>query len=108
MAPTAEVSDGFALRQRLEMSGATVMQATPATWAMLIEAGWSGNRDLRVLCGGEAVDVCARRRIADAGEGGLERLRSNRDDNLVLAPAHPEGSANHDRPPDRQYAVLYR
>ena len=30
------------------------MQATPATWAMLIEAGWSGSRDLRVLCGGEA------------------------------------------------------
>ena len=52
---TAEVSDGFALRQRLEMSGATVMQATPATWAMLIEAGWSGNRDLRALCGGEAI-----------------------------------------------------
>ena len=31
------------------------MQATPATWAMLIEAGWTGDRDLRVLCGGEAV-----------------------------------------------------
>ena len=54
VATTAEVSDGFALRQRLEMSGATVMQATPATWAMLIEAGWSRTRDLRVLCGGEA------------------------------------------------------
>ena len=55
LAPASELSDGFALRQRLELSGATVMQATPATWAMLIEAGWSGNRDLRVLCGGEAV-----------------------------------------------------
>ena len=55
MVPASELSDGFALRRRLERSGATVMQATPATWAMLIEAGWSGNRDLRVLCGGEAV-----------------------------------------------------
>ena len=54
VAPTADLSDGFALRQRLETSGATVMQATPATWAMLIEAGWSGSRDLRALCGGEA------------------------------------------------------
>jgi amino acid adenylation domain-containing protein len=53
--PTPELHDGFALRRRLELSGANVMQATPATWAMLIEAGWSGNRNLRVLCGGEAV-----------------------------------------------------
>ena len=55
VAPASELPDGLALRRRLELSGATVMQATPATWAMLIEAGWSGNRDLRVLCGGEAV-----------------------------------------------------
>ena len=55
VAPASELRDGFALRQRLELSGATVMQATPATWAMLIEAGWTGNRVLRVLCGGEAV-----------------------------------------------------
>ena len=55
VAPTLELRDGFALRERLERSRATVMQATPATWAMLIEAGWTGDRDLRVLCGGEAV-----------------------------------------------------
>ena len=55
VAPASELRDGFALRQRLELSGAAVIQATPATWAMLIEAGWSGNRGLRVLCGGEAV-----------------------------------------------------
>ena len=55
VAPALELPDGFALRQRLERSGATVMQATPATWAMLIEAGWSGNRELRALCGGEAI-----------------------------------------------------
>ena len=55
LAPAHELPDGFALRRRLERSGATVMQATPATWGMLIEVGWSGSRDLRVLCGGEAV-----------------------------------------------------
>jgi non-ribosomal peptide synthetase component F len=55
VAPTSELPDGLALRQRLQRSRATVMQATPATWAMLIEAGWTGNRNLRVLCGGEAV-----------------------------------------------------
>src|SRR5581483_902658 len=39
----------------LSQSGATMMQATPATWRMLIEAGWSGNPGLKVLCGGEGL-----------------------------------------------------
>jgi NAD(P)-dependent dehydrogenase (short-subunit alcohol dehydrogenase family) len=55
VAPTSELRDGFALRRRLERSGATVVQATPATWTMLIEAGWTGHRSLKVLCGGEAL-----------------------------------------------------
>jgi amino acid adenylation domain-containing protein len=48
-------SDGRQLRARLASSDATVMQATPATWRMLLEAGWEGRRGLKVLCGGEAV-----------------------------------------------------
>ncbi|MET9567466.1 amino acid adenylation domain-containing protein [Streptomyces tauricus] len=35
--------------------GATVMQATPATWQMLVSDGWDGVPGLRVLCGGEAL-----------------------------------------------------
>jgi thioesterase domain-containing protein/acyl carrier protein len=31
------------------------MQATPATWRMLLEAGWEGSPHLKILCGGEAV-----------------------------------------------------
>ena len=30
------------------------MQATPATWRMLIDSGWRGDRHLKILCGGEA------------------------------------------------------
>jgi len=33
----------------------SVMQATPATWRMLVESGWPGESTLRVLCGGEAL-----------------------------------------------------
>jgi amino acid adenylation domain-containing protein len=33
----------------------TMMQATPATWRSLIEAGWRGAPDMAVLCGGEAL-----------------------------------------------------
>jgi len=38
------------------------MQATPTTWRLLIESGWAGKQDLRILCGGEALS----RSLADA------------------------------------------
>lgn len=50
-----EARDGQRLMERLETSGATVMQATPATWRMLLQAGWQGNKNLKILCGGEAL-----------------------------------------------------
>ncbi|MCC5667072.1 amino acid adenylation domain-containing protein [Nostoc sp. CHAB 5784] len=34
----------------------TVMQATPATWRLLLTSGWQGEPDLKILCGGEALD----------------------------------------------------
>ncbi|MGH9361753.1 MAG: non-ribosomal peptide synthetase, partial [Thermoanaerobaculia bacterium] len=46
-------ADGQRLARELEGSGATVMQATPATWRMLLDAGWRGDGRLVVLCGGE-------------------------------------------------------
>ena len=55
LAPQEVVSDGAHLAALIESSGATVMQATPSTWRLLIESGWRGKKDLRVLCGGEAV-----------------------------------------------------
>ena len=33
---------------------ATLVQATPTTWRMLLEAGWRYAKGLRILCGGEA------------------------------------------------------
>ncbi|HKD03123.1 MAG TPA: amino acid adenylation domain-containing protein [Terriglobales bacterium] len=50
-----EAADGEQLLKRLQASKATLMQATPATWRMLLEAGWQGTPSLRVLCGGEAL-----------------------------------------------------
>ncbi len=53
--PAADVTgDGMALAERLADSGATLMQATPATWRMLLDAGWDG-RLKQILCGGEAL-----------------------------------------------------
>ncbi len=47
--------DGVKLAKQLSDCGATVMQATPATWRMLLAAGWQGSRELKILCGGEAL-----------------------------------------------------
>jgi amino acid adenylation domain-containing protein len=49
------VSDGRVLARMLQESGITVMQATPATWRLLFESGWSGQSGLRAWCGGEAM-----------------------------------------------------
>ncbi|KAB8332627.1 non-ribosomal peptide synthetase [Scytonema tolypothrichoides VB-61278] len=48
-------SDGAQLSTKLTDSNATVMQATPATWQLLLAAGWGGNHQLKILCGGEAL-----------------------------------------------------
>lgn len=48
-------SDGKRLADALERDRVTVMQATPATYQMLIDSGWRGSRTLKVLCGGEAL-----------------------------------------------------
>jgi alanine racemase len=33
----------------------TFVQATPATWRLVLAAGWQGNPNLKILCGGEAL-----------------------------------------------------
>jgi acyl-coenzyme A synthetase/AMP-(fatty) acid ligase/acyl carrier protein len=55
LASREEAVDAVRLRKLIDSSGATVMQATPATWRMLVGAGWDGARPLKVLCGGEAL-----------------------------------------------------
>ena len=47
--------DGFRLAAQLSDCGATMMQATPFTWRMLLASGWQGSRELKILCGGEAL-----------------------------------------------------
>ncbi|HEY7413556.1 MAG TPA: amino acid adenylation domain-containing protein, partial [Ktedonobacteraceae bacterium] len=49
------VSDGVQLAERLCQTGATVMQATPANWRLLLRSGWQGRSGLKILCGGEAL-----------------------------------------------------
>ncbi|MDX1541700.1 MAG: amino acid adenylation domain-containing protein, partial [Geminicoccaceae bacterium] len=48
-------SDGELLKGLIASSRATVMQATPATWRMLLESGWRDDAGMKKLVGGEAV-----------------------------------------------------
>ncbi len=52
-----ETSNPRALASLLDRAGATVMQATPTTWRMLLDSGWQGHTGLKGLCGGEALPL---------------------------------------------------
>ncbi len=49
--------DGFALLAAMRNSNATVMQATPATWRMLMLTNPKNLGVKRIFCGGEALDA---------------------------------------------------
>jgi len=49
------LADGVVLADQLASTDANVMQATPATWRLLVETGWKGRPGFRALCGGEAL-----------------------------------------------------
>lgn len=49
--------DGYRLRKLLDAVKPTLMQATPATWRLLLDAGWTGSQKLTALCGGEALPL---------------------------------------------------
>ena len=50
-----ETLDTALLAERLERCGATVVQATPTTWQLLLDTGWPGSSRMRIVCGGEAL-----------------------------------------------------
>lgn len=50
-------ADPVFLQETLVQSAITFMQATPATWKLLLNGGWQGSSRLKALCGGEALTV---------------------------------------------------
>lgn len=55
------------LAERLQASQISLLQATPATWRLLLEAGWRGDGKLRMICGGEALSPALADRLLAAG-----------------------------------------
>ncbi|MEM7581908.1 MAG: amino acid adenylation domain-containing protein [Acidobacteriota bacterium] len=48
-------TDGTLLGAEIERHDVTAMQATPATWRLLLESGWRPTNQLVRMCGGEAL-----------------------------------------------------
>jgi amino acid adenylation domain-containing protein len=55
IASRADSIDGERLIALIAAHGVTMLQATPATFRLLLDAGFAGKRDLTALCGGEAL-----------------------------------------------------
>ncbi len=67
IASRAVAGDGHQLAELIAASGTTVMQATPATWQLLLGADWHGSDDLKILCGGEALPRELADRLLETG-----------------------------------------
>lgn len=61
LATREQAGDGSQLAALIASARPNLMQATPATWRLLMEAGWAGDSNLTLLCGGEAL----KRELAD-------------------------------------------
>lgn len=55
LATEEDVIDGHKLLGLIDRHEIDIMQSTPTTWRMLLEAGWQGGAHFKALCGGEAM-----------------------------------------------------
>ncbi len=55
--PRETALDGHRLIDMLNDCDVTVMQSTPATWRLILAAGWRGKANLKALAGGEALSL---------------------------------------------------
>ena len=68
IAPSEIVADNKALAHSIQEHNITMMQATPATWRMLIESNWSGSKQLKILSGGEALETSLANQLITKGK----------------------------------------
>ncbi len=48
----------------MERYHVTFLQATPVTWRLLLQAGWTGDASMQIACGGEAMPPELAQRLA--------------------------------------------
>ena len=55
IATKLQTVDPIALSSIIDNQNVSIMQATPATWKMLMSVDWNVNHPIKLLCGGEAL-----------------------------------------------------
>ncbi|WP_371627361.1 amino acid adenylation domain-containing protein [Streptomyces sp. NBC_01116] len=65
---SATAADATLLAEKVADWRPTIMQATPATWAMLVRVGWRNTEGVKVLCGGEALPDALKDQLVARGE----------------------------------------
>ncbi|GAB3738136.1 amino acid adenylation domain-containing protein [Spirosoma lituiforme] len=65
MADTDTARDGRALVELINTKRVSIMQATPSTWRMMLDAGWNTFLPLKALCGGEALPQDLAEKLTD-------------------------------------------
>jgi len=67
VAPRSVAIDGKLLARAIREHGVTVLQATPAGWQVLLEAGWEGQAGLKMLTAGEPLTWILAQRLLERG-----------------------------------------
>jgi amino acid adenylation domain-containing protein len=62
-----EIEDGSRLRRKLATSKATIMQATPVTWKLLLDGQWKGKKNFKILCGGDVLSPALAQKLRERG-----------------------------------------
>ena len=76
-------ADGGKLGEQIKNSGATIMQATPATWRLLLESGWQGNKQLKITLRRRSAAARTCRSTHREKCLSVEYVRTHRDHHLV-------------------------
>ena len=64
----ATAADATLLADKIAEWRPTVVQATPATWIMLLRVGWQNAENIKILCGGEALPAALKDQLVSLGQ----------------------------------------
>ena len=99
--------DGRQLLDTVQQQRATVMQGTPATWRLLLEAGWSKADRLQGSVRGAGADDRARGAARRARDRSLEHVRPDGNHHLVHLRSGRAAQHGLDWPTDGQHAGVH-
>ena len=107
IASAEATTDPRALIELLDRSDATVLQATPTTWKMLVDGGWAGRPGLTAITGGEALTAALADELLDRGLE-LWNCYGPSETTIYSTRAHVQrnGWADHDRTSAREHAAI--